>query len=533
MGIAVVGCGQWGMNHVRAWASLGALAAVVDPDASRREHAAAAAGVPAFTQLQKALEVDEVTGVVVATPAATHADIAAVALHAGRHVLVEKPLALTVPEAEKLLVQAEEAERVLMVGHVLEYHPAVLALRDLVARGDLGKLRYLYSNRLNFGRLRTEENALWSFAPHDVALILRLTGSTPAEVTCRGSSFVSQDVEDVTLMSMSFPTGIDAHIFVSWLHPFKEQRFVVVGEGAMAVFDDTAPWAEKLLVYPHRIDWLEGRVPVARKAEAVAVALVETEPLEQECRDFLRAIDGGTPLADGASGVRVLEVLDAARRSLASGGAPVAPAEVPVQDVALVHPTAVVDEGASIGRGTRVWHFCHVMPGAVIGDGCVLGQNVFVAAGARIGDRVRIQNNVSVYEGVELGDGVFCGPSAVFTNVKHARADVSRRDELLATRVGRGATIGANATVVCGTSIGDYAFVAAGAVVTADVAPFAIVAGVPARRIGWACRCGETLPTGGGEVSCQRCGSVHHDDGLALRPLAPAHPVEGGTCDIC
>jgi UDP-2-acetamido-3-amino-2,3-dideoxy-glucuronate N-acetyltransferase len=157
------------------------------------------------------------------------------------------------------------------------------------------------------------------------------------------------------------------------------------------------------------------------------------------------------------------------------------------------HASAVVDAGASIGAGTKVWHFCHVMKGARIGARCVLGQNVFVAGGAVVGDGCRVQNNVSIYDGVELADEVFVGPSAVFTNVKTPRAAVSRRDGFVATRVGRGATIGANATVVCGTKIGQYALVGAGAVVTRDVAPHALVVGVPARRVGWACACGETI----------------------------------------
>ena len=159
---------------------------------------------------------------------------------------------------------------------------------------------------------------------------------------------------------------------------------------------------------------------------------------------------------------------------------------------AWVHPTAVVDRGARLGAGTKVWHFCHVMGGAQIGDRCVLGQNVFVAASARIGNGSRIQNNVSVYDGVVLEDDVFVGPSAVFTNVRNPRSAVDRRAAIEPTQVGRGATIGANATIVCGVTIGDYAFVGAGSVVTRDVAPHAIVAGVPARRKGWICRCGET-----------------------------------------
>ena len=182
-----------------------------------------------------------------------------------------------------------------------------------------------------------------------------------------------------------------------------------------------------------------------------------------------------------------------------------------VDPTAVVHESAYVDDGATIGAGTRVWHFCHVLPGAVIGARCSLGQNVVVMNGTRIGDNVKIQNNVSIYEGVELGDDVFCGPSMVFTNVLNPRSAVSRKTEYRPTRVGRGATIGANATVVCGHSIGEYAFIAAGAVVTSDVLAYALMAGVPARRIGWMSRSGERL---GPDLVCPRDGSRYAEDPL-------------------
>jgi UDP-2-acetamido-3-amino-2,3-dideoxy-glucuronate N-acetyltransferase len=185
----------------------------------------------------------------------------------------------------------------------------------------------------------------------------------------------------------------------------------------------------------------------------------------------------------------------------------------------LVHESAYVDEGAVVGTGTRIWHFCHVMSGAVIGERCSLGQNVFVMNGTRIGNNVRIQNNVSVYSGVTLEDDVFCGPSMVFTNVVNPRAHVSRKDEFLPTRVKRGASIGANATIVCGTTLGEYSFVGAGAVVTRDVAPYALVTGVPARRTGWVCACGEKLPAGQGTLTCTACGASYVLDASGLAPV--------------
>ena len=187
-----------------------------------------------------------------------------------------------------------------------------------------------------------------------------------------------------------------------------------------------------------------------------------------------------------------------------------------------VHESSYVDDGAQIGKGTKIWHFSHVMPGAVIGERCNLGQNVVVMPGTRIGNNVKIQNNVSIYEGVILEDDVFCGPSCVFTNVLTPRSHVSRRHEYRQTVVKRGTSIGANATIVCGVTLGEYSFVGAGAVVTADVPPYALMVGVPARRVGWMCQCGERLAVADGRAACAACGAVYEESNGVLRPMAAA-----------
>jgi UDP-2-acetamido-3-amino-2,3-dideoxy-glucuronate N-acetyltransferase len=186
-----------------------------------------------------------------------------------------------------------------------------------------------------------------------------------------------------------------------------------------------------------------------------------------------------------------------------------------------VHESSYVDEGARIGRGTKIWHFCHIMPGAEIGERCNLGQNVVVMPGTRIGNNVKIQNNVSIYEGVTLEDDVFCGPSCVFTNVLNPRSHVPRRHAYRPTLVKRGSSIGANATILCGVTLGEYAFIGAGAVVTADVPPYALMVGVPARRVGWMCQCGERLALAAGRARCAACGADYEEANGALRPLAP------------
>jgi UDP-2-acetamido-3-amino-2,3-dideoxy-glucuronate N-acetyltransferase len=509
-GIGLIGCGHWGSNHLRVWSELGELRAVCDADADRLERVRHEhPNLPLYGNVASLIADEEVTAVVIATPAATHAELVSHALDAGLDVLVEKPMALHLSEAKELVDQARSCRRLLMVGHVIEFHPAVQKLRSLISKGNLGKIRYLYSNRLNFGKLRTEESALWSFAPHDVAIMLRIVGSMPELVACHGGGYLNQDVADVTLMTLGFSGEVRGHIFVSWLHPFKEHRFVVVGDRQMAVFDDTRPWEEKLTLYPHRVDWLEGRVPVANTADGQLVPLEAEEPLKAECEHFTSCIkERQQPLTDGQSGLRVLSVLHMAQGSLERESRRYELGDHSVQGT-FVHPSAVVEEGVRVGEGTKVWHFSHLMSDAEIGRDCVLGQNVFIGSRARIGNLVKIQNNVSIYEGVELEDEVFCGPSVTFTNVSNPRSAIDRKNAFRKTIVERGATLGANSTVVCGCRIGRYAFVGAGATVTRDVPPHCLVVGVPARAVGWVCECGEGIVFDGDVARCGACGLTY------------------------
>ncbi len=451
--VAVVGAGYWGRNLVRNFAELGALAAICDPDGQAAEALAARHGstVAAFDTV---LQDKSIAGVAIAAPAVLHASLARRALEAGKHVFVEKPLALKVDEAENLCALAEERDRRLMVGHLLQYHPAFIKLRELVRDGALGRLQYVYSNRLNLGKVRREEDILWSFAPHDLSMILSLVGQEPSDVTAQGGYYLHKAIADVTTTHMAFPNGEQAHVFVCWLHPFKEQKLVVVGERAMAVFDDGQAWEQKLLVYPHTIEWRQigsgGAIPVPQRADADPVALQAGEPLKLECQHFLDCIDTGKrPLTDGREGVRVLRVLSRASEALsraasASAGAPPAAAkEKPSFPGVFVHESAYVDAPCEIGAGTKLWHFVHILRGTRIGEDCSLGQNVMAGPDVTIGDNCKIQNNVSLYKGVTLEDGVFCGPSCVFTNVNNPRAEIERKDEFRPTLVKRGASIGA------------------------------------------------------------------------------------------
>jgi len=322
--IAVLGCGSWGANHLRVWHDIGCLRMACDVDQSRLETVRARyPGVETSTDSGDALACSDVRAVVIAAPSPTHARLALGALEAGKDVLVEKPMALALADGKHLVEVARRLKRVLMVGHVMEYHPAIRKLHALVGDGALGRLQYLYSNRLNIGRIRADEDVMWSFAPHDIAIVLRLLGTMPEEVACQGGVYLNHGNADVTLTSMRFPSGARAHIFVSWLHPFKEHRVVVVGDRQMAVFEDTGEWPGRLILYPHRVDVVDGHYRVAQTAAGEHVHLTGMEPLRAECEHFLHCIlTRSEPISGGASGLDVLRILERSQDSLRSGGVP-------------------------------------------------------------------------------------------------------------------------------------------------------------------------------------------------------------------
>ena len=491
--VACIGAGYWGQNLVRNYYELGALHLICDTEPSRKEAFNRTYPQVAFTDsIDAVLNDAEIGAVSIAAPAETHGALARQALLAGKDVFVEKPLCLSVAEGEKLIALAAAEKRILMVGHLLWYHPAVLKLKQLVEDGDLGRIRYIYSNRLNLGKIRREENILWSFAPHDISVILGLVGELPDSVAAQGGNYLHDKIADVTLSLLSFPSGVKAHIFVSWLHPYKEQKLIVVGDRQMAVFDDLEP-VNKLVLYPHAIAW-RNHQPVPNRADAKPVPVDSVEPLKMECQHFLECIKTRqTPLTDGMEGLRVLTVLQQCQEALNAGTPASKPGSVETRKAYSVHESAFVDEDVQIGSGTTIWHVSHLMKNSRVGKNCRIGQNVVIGPNATIGNGVKIQNNVSVYEGVTLEDNVFCGPSMVFTNVFNPRSEIHRMDEIRATLVRKGATLGANCTIVCGVTIGQYAFVGAGAVVTRDIPDFALVVGNPGRIIGWMCLCGNRI----------------------------------------
>jgi len=324
----VLGFGFWGPNIARNLMTLpnSRLHAICDPRSDLlAQFCDTLPDVRAITNCDEAIGDPEVQAIAIVTPAETHYNLARAALLADKDVFVEKPLALQYEQGLELVMLAKERGRVLMVGHVLEYHPAIVRLSELIQAGELGKVRYIYSNRLSLGKVRREENILWSFAPHDIAVILRLMGALPYQVTACGGGYVQANIADVTVTNLLFDNGVRAHIFVSWLHPFKEQRLVVIGSKKMASFDDVS---KRLVLYDQRVDLKEGE-PVPIRGEGQEVPFAQAEPLRLECEAFLAAIRTRVPpLTDGVSGLRVLRVLQAAQRSLITNGEPV---EVPAE----------------------------------------------------------------------------------------------------------------------------------------------------------------------------------------------------------
>jgi len=317
--IGLVGGGYWGKNLIRVFYELGVLNEIYDVNKTLKEiYQKKYPKLNFTTDFNHILSNPEINGVIISTPAVTHYKLTKESLLAGKDVFVEKPLALKVNEAEELINIAEGKNLILMVGHILHYHPAVQGLKKLINENELGTIQYVYSNRLNIGRIRNEENILWSFAPHDISLLLSIVGQMPEKVVSFGGIYLPHNVEDVTLTYFSFPNGIEAHIFVSWLNPFKEQKFVVIGDKKMAVFDDTKK-DEKLIIYSHKINWLEKEIPTIEKAEGEVIKVENKEPLKEEAKQFLKSIEERKePLTDGKEGLKVLKVLQKAQNSLKS-----------------------------------------------------------------------------------------------------------------------------------------------------------------------------------------------------------------------
>jgi UDP-2-acetamido-3-amino-2,3-dideoxy-glucuronate N-acetyltransferase len=496
--IALVGAGGRGGALLRALDALGALSAICDTDPAVRARLAET-GRRVHDDYLALLADPAIDAVALATPTGSHDGMVQAALEAGKHVLVWGPPSLRADVAAELAALARQRGRVLMAGPALSFEPAAVALR--AAAQQLGRLRYVHAERLAPPCDRPDP--LQSFAPGVLAVVLGLDPEPPEWVRALAAG-THDDLADVTVTHLGFASGLRAHLHVSWVHPFESLRVTVVGEAATLIYDG------RLLRY-------EG-------AHVTELPLDGPSAAEARCARFVEAVRAGVPVADDA--VPLLRAIEAARRSLDEDRT-VDPSEkpkAPVSPSVRIHPTAIIDGEVEIGEGTSIWHFSKVLGPARIGRNCTFGQNVVVERHVTVGDNVKIQNNVSVYSGVILEDDVFCGPSMVFTNVGTPRSAHPRRGQYATTRVKRGASIGANATVVCGHTLGSYCFVGAGAVVTRDVPDYALVYGNPARLRGWACFCGHTLALGtdaatSEEAACPECGRRYAREGHEVREL--------------
>jgi len=321
--ICVVGCGHWGKNLVRSFAKLNSLYSICESNAGLAQSIGGQYPVAkVYADFSQALEDPKVDAIVLATPAERHHQMGMRALEAGKDLFVEKPLTLDWRDGAEMVSTARQRSRILMVGHLLHYHPAIAKMKELLAEGELGRIEYIYSNRLSMGKIRREENALWSFAPHDISVILSLIGETPFQVTATGGAYLQPNIADVTVSNLLFDHGRRAHIFVSWLHPYKEQRLVVIGSKQMAVFEDSRS-DNKLMLFNKQIELKDGALE-ALKPQGTPVPFDQGEPLLAECEHFLECVrDRRTPRTPGEEGVQVLQVLQACQRSLQMNGEPV------------------------------------------------------------------------------------------------------------------------------------------------------------------------------------------------------------------
>jgi len=319
MRVALIGCGAWGRNLARNLSELGGLAAVVDPSPHAAQ-VAAELGVP-IREAEDVLGDPDIPAIAIASPASTHFQVAEAALNAGKDVFIEKPIALHASEGERLEAMAAAARRVVMVGHLLHYHPLFLELLERVRSGALGEIRHIVSNRFNFGVVRTYENVVWSFSPHDISMVIALAGGLPSTVSAHGTTALQPGIPDIATLHLEFGGGLTATIGSSWLHPQKEQKLVVVGSEGMAVFDDRQPWDNKLALHANKVAW-EGGNPRLTLGVVEYVACPPGEPLRAEMAHFLSAVETRErPRTDAAEAIRVLRVLEAAQGSLEGNGA--------------------------------------------------------------------------------------------------------------------------------------------------------------------------------------------------------------------
>lgn len=497
--IAVIGAGCWGKNIIREIHTLNKLAVVCDTDADILNEISALYNVRTTTDFQSVLTNPDISAVMLAIPSVLHFCYAKRVLLSGKDCFVEKPMCMSVKEGIELTALAKIHNRILMVGHILQYHPAITVMYQLIKEDYIGDVKCVISNRMNNGKIRKEENVLWSFAPHDISIILTLMNNgrsshegshQPIKVIATGQDFITSGVHDITSTSLYFSNNRFAQITVSWLSPIKEQKMTIIGSKGMFVFndciEDKLQFFSSSICNPTVIPILDTRSPLTIECQQFIESIEwgswgKSVPPSIECQEFVDSyLTRQSPPTDGDEGVSVLKVLENAAMQLNS----TRPGGKENKIAYYKHESAIIDDNVIIGDNTKIWHFTHIMSGARIGRNCVIGQNVFIGEDVIIGDGCKIQNNVSLYTGLIAGNNVFFGPSSVFTNDLTPRAASPKgRAGYLPTIIEDGVTIGANATILCGLTIGHDAFIGAGAVVCDNVNSSTTMIGIKAHEI--------------------------------------------------
>jgi len=475
--LAIIGGGYWGKNLIREFYSLGVLDTVCDTNETQLQcYKTKYENIKTTISWEDVLENKEITAVCIALPSELHYTYTKKSLLHGKDVFVEKPITLNTKEAEELVKIAKTENKILMVGHLLHYHPAIIKIKEMIQENKIGKIKNITCNRLSLGKFRKFENVLWSFAPHDISIVLGLVKEMPQKVICYGKDHINKGIHDVTNSILIFKNAY-VNINVNWLNPYKEQKMSIIGEKGMIIFDDVSK-DNKVTYFTEYINYSSdiNAEPTPVKNNGINILFNEdNSPLIVECEHFIECCKTRkTPTTDGEEGLRVLKVLQNLQNSLTNNK----------EKTFFSHNTAIIDNGADIGEGTKIWHYSHICSGAKIGKNCNIGQNVYIAGGAVLGDNCKVQNNVSIYSGVEAEDYVFFGPSCVLTNDINPRCMHSKNGKYIKTILKKGVTLGANSTIVCGNTIGEHALIGAGCVITKDVELNSVMVGNPGKRIG-------------------------------------------------
>jgi len=494
--IGLIGGGYWGKNLIREFNKSGVLHTICDSDKEvLLKHKNDYPEINVTENWSDIITNDVINAVCISLPAEMHYKYVKEALIANKDVFVEKPITLDLEEAIDLVNIASKYNRILMVGHLLHYHPCIAKIKKLISEDKIGKIINIVCNRLNLGKFRAQENVLWSFAPHDISVCLSLCDNmVPYKMTCHGQIKLQEGIHDITNSIIESCNGVYININVNWLNPYKEQRMVIIGEKGMIEFNDTLE-VDKLLLYEDYIEWSDTtpRYPNPIKNAPTSIPYdTSKSPLLTECEHFISCCQSRKqPITDGDEGVRVLKVLKGLQSSLELGGKSVylpKNTSVPITSMPITSfisdKTSIIDKGAIIGKNTKIWQFTHICSNAKLGENCNIGQNVYIAPGAILGDNCKVQNNVSIYSGVNAGNNVFFGPSCVLTNDINPRSMYPKNGKYIETIICDNVTIGANATIICGIELGRGCFIGAGAVVTKDVEAYSIVVGNPAKKIG-------------------------------------------------